>query len=256
METTEKSNLYLEGEAFNTFPNCNDEFLTVGPNADLFKVKGPITSKYFKELLSKVDIITNALIDNNMYVGSKKIECMILNKDGQLVMFANANTGSTCYVSLIAYYPYMDGDTLRVIETIPTTIPSPKMLDYKAKADEKLYSPTPVDISPNIMMTRPNVIRQYPYPTANIPLNVYDYANGFCSFMSTPYEPICIWYLNTLNGFTDNTAELKRVLSRPYWFMPEKAALRLLEGKPLPLIFAGCVHEEKPEKKPEENSNN
>lgn len=256
METIEKSNLYLEGETFNPFFNCDDEFLTVGPNADLFRVKGPITSKYFKELLSKVDIITNALIGNNMYVGSKKIECMILNKDGQLVMFSNANTGSTCYVSLIAYYPYMDGDTLRVIETVRTTIPSPKMLEYKAKADEKFYSPTPAATSPNVMIGRPNVIRQYPYPTANTSLNVYDYANGFCNSMSTPYEPICIWFLNTLDRFTDNAAELRRVLSKPCWFMPEKVALRLLEGKPLPLIFAGCVHEEKPETKPEENSDN
>lgn len=236
--------------------------VNIGPDAVYNEFMAPMNtaktrSNYFKAIFDKASKIIKALADNDMYVDSVKIESMILSAKGQFVVFSNRDQGlGSDYIKLDCYYPYMDGDNLAIFHAGYTTIESPESI--KTKVNRAAEIKKNVYAVPN--QSKQDCLTQYGYPMyPNMPqcnnqnivkarLSIFDYANGLC--MPEPFGgksdktwyPVCIWdltYIDSCIKYNNCTPEID-----PRFIMPEKAALKMLKGKPFPLIFAGTVPEE------------
>lgn len=238
----------------------------IGPYADVtYEPRSSIKtqSNYFKAILDKASKIIKALGDSDMYVGSVRIGSMILSAKGQFVVFYNKDQGiGSDTIELECYYPYMNGDNLSILHAGNTTIESPESI--KAKVNRILEIRTNTHAVPNqYARSCPTqygygynnnfMYQSMPVPQCNNPnivkskLSMFDYVNGLC--MSKLYGepdktwyPVCIWDLTYIDSCIRYNKSIPEV--DPRFTMTEKAALKMLKGKPFPLIFAGTVPEE------------
>lgn len=210
-----------------------------GPYARLGMYCGS-ESDILQPYYDKADQIVKALIDNELFIGDTMIDCFILSKEGQFVLFSSIDPGvGNSFISLKAFLPYMDknGD-LQVINYGNVSIQSQKSVSETIRNNSLSYGYGPIQAEPYNKHT--GYIQNSYMPNMrlreNISLGHYaeELWNGQLGSKDTMYSPIFLWAI-TLDQ--DNEAPVHRLY-------PDKVAINILKGKAKPLIFAGTVDEE------------